>query len=164
VEDALSPLAAGRLPQSGSAPDGSTALVGDFPAGTVKLASGQGFSFYSSGDKNGVDVTSAKEVVFSYSAFFEDGFEFAKGGKMPGLFGGTSMETAKSCSGGKQDGREDCFSARLMWRTDGAGEFYNYYPSGAHTGDYCNIGPMSKCDPKFGDSSESIHLSKVGPS
>lgn len=154
VEDALSPLAAGRLPASGSAPDGAVALVADFPAGTVKLASGQGFSFYSSGNKNGVDVTSAKEVVFSYSAFFQDGFEFAKGGKMPGLFGGTSMETAKSCSGGKQDGREDCFSARLMWRTDGAGEFYNYYPSGAHSGDYCNTAPMSKCDPKFGDSSE----------
>lgn len=154
VEEALSPVAAGRLPASGSAPDGSTALVGNFPAGTVKLASGQGFSFYSEGSHDGVNTPSAKEVVFSYSAFFEEGFEFAKGGKMPGLYGGTSADTAKSCSGGKQDGREDCFSARLMWRTDGAGEIYNYYPSGAHTDEYCNTAPMSKCDPKFGDSSK----------
>lgn len=152
LEEALNPLAAGRLPASGNAPDGSTALVANFPANTVKLASGQGFSFYTQGAHDGVDTSSAKEVVLSYSAFFEDGFEFAKGGKMPGLFGGTSMDTAKSCSGGKQDGREDCFSARLMWRADGAGEIYNYYPSGAHTDEYCNIAPMSKCDPKFGDS------------
>lgn len=78
---------------------------------------------------------------------------------MPGLYGGTSAETAKSCSGGKQDGREGCFSARLMWRTDGAGEIYNYYPSGAHTDAYCNIAPMSKCDPKYGDSSKCPHVS-----
>lgn len=152
LDEALNPLSAGRLPASGNAPDGSTALIGNFPANTVKLASGQGFSFYTEGAHNGVNTPSAKEVVLSYSAFFEDGFEFAKGGKMPGLYGGTSADTAKSCSGGKQDGREDCFSARLMWRTDGAGEIYNYYPSGAHTDEYCNIAPMSKCDPKFGDS------------
>lgn len=158
VEEALSPVAAGRLPASGNAPDGSAALVGNFPAGTVKLASGQGFSFYSEGSHDGVNTQSAKEVVLSYSAWFEDGFQFAKGGKMPGLYGGTSAETAKSCSGGKQDGREDCFSARLMWRTDGAGEIYNYYPSGAHTDAYCNIAPMSKCDAKFGDSSEWTRL------
>jgi hypothetical protein len=41
-----------------------------------------------------------------------------------------------------------------MWRKDGAGEFYNYYPSGAHSADYCNTAPMSKCDPSWGDSSK----------
>jgi len=153
ISDALKPLSAGKLPTEGSAPDGSSALVANFPAGTVKLASGQGFSFYSEGSKSGVSTPSANEVVFSYSAFFEEGFQFARGGKMPGLFGGTSFETAKSCSGGKQDGREECFSARLMWRAEGAGEAYNYYPTSVQQGNgYCENKPKSVCDQNFGDS------------
>ena len=74
---------------------------------------------------------------------------------MPGLYGGTSLATAKSCSGGRQDARDQCFSARLMWRTNGAGELYNYYPTSVTQGDgYCSIAPYSICDPTYGDSSE----------
>lgn len=151
-DDALKPLSAGKLPTAGSAPDGSNALIASYPAGTVKLASGQGYSFYSSGDKAGINIQGAKEVMFSYSVYFQEGFQFVKGGKLPGLYGGTSFETAKSCSGGRQDGRNDCFSARLMWRTDGAGEIYNYLPSAAYTGSYCSTPPFSKCDPAYGES------------
>ncbi|WRT69776.1 uncharacterized protein IL334_006767 [Kwoniella shivajii] len=124
---ALKPLTAGKLPSSGSAPDGTNALVASYPAGTVGLTSA-GFSFYTEGAHNGVQVDNAKEVSFSYSVYMKDGFEFVKGGKMPGLYGGTSLSQAKSCSGGRQDGRDSCFSARLMWRTDGAGEIYDYLP------------------------------------
>ncbi|WWC65919.1 uncharacterized protein I303_108541 [Kwoniella dejecticola CBS 10117] len=126
-EGALKPLTAGKLPSSGSAPDGSNALVASYPAGTVGLSSA-GFSFYTEGAHNGVQVDGASEVSFSYSVYLKDGFEFVKGGKMPGLYGGTSLSQAKSCSGGRQDGRDSCFSARLMWRTNGAGEIYDYLP------------------------------------
>lgn len=154
VDDALKPLTAGKLPSQGNAPDGSNALVANYPAGTVKLAApGHGYSFYSAGDKDGVYVQGAKEVMFSYSVFFESGFDFVKGGKLPGVYGGTSLETAKSCSGGRQDSRDECFSARLMWRTNGMGELYNYYPTAVYgNSGYCSIGPMSKCDTTFGDS------------
>ncbi|WWC92885.1 uncharacterized protein L201_007847 [Kwoniella dendrophila CBS 6074] len=126
-DGALKPLTAGKLPSSDTAPDGSNALVGNFPSGTVGLSSA-GFSFYTEGSHNGVQVDSAKEVSFSYSVYLKDGFEFVKGGKMPGLYGGTSLSQAKSCSGGRQDSRDSCFSARLMWRTNGAGEIYDYLP------------------------------------
>lgn len=128
-------------------------MIANYPANTVKLASGQGYSFYSSGDKDGIEITGAKEVVFSYSVWFDEGFEFVKGGKLPGLYGGTTAELAKSCSGGRQDNRDDCFSARLMWRANGAGEIYNYLPSAAYSNpDYCSYPPYSVCDPTYGES------------
>jgi hypothetical protein len=55
-----------------------------------------------------------------YYVRFPEGFDFVKGGKLPGLFGGT-------VTGGRQspDGT-DGFSTRYMWRRDGAGEVYAY--------------------------------------
>ncbi|ORY34647.1 hypothetical protein BCR39DRAFT_513823 [Naematelia encephala] len=152
ISSALNPVLSGKLPAIGTAPDGSTAIVADFPAGTAKLASGQGFNFYSAGDKSGVDVTTAREVLLSYSAFFQDGFEPNKGGKMPGVFGGTSLAEAKSCSGGRQDERDACFSARMMWRTNSMGELYNYLPNTV-TPDYCTDGQGGTyCNSDYGDS------------
>ena len=43
-----------------------------------------GFSFYAPGPQS-VDLTTAKEVTFGYSVMFERGFQFNKGGKLPGL-------------------------------------------------------------------------------
>ena len=53
---------------------------------------------------------------------FGSGFDFVKGGKLPGLFGG-----GVSCSGGAES--EECFSTRFMWRRDGEGEVYGYLPN-----------------------------------
>lgn len=43
-----------------------------------------GLSFYAPGPSD-VDLTTAKEATFGYSVMFEDGFEWQKGGKLPGL-------------------------------------------------------------------------------
>lgn len=106
-------------------------MVAYFPKGSInpgnKDAPTGGLSFYSNGPERGRSVTKgqgkwegdlngAKEVSFAYSVWFEHGFEFNKGGKMPGVYGGTSEESATGCSGGRQEGRDDCFSSRLMWR------------------------------------------------
>jgi len=56
-----------------------------------------------------------------------DDFDFAKGGKLPGLYGGTEV------SGGEEPDGTDGFSTRLMWRTDGAGELYLYAPGESGT-------------------------------
>jgi hypothetical protein len=53
-----------------------------------------------------------------YDVGFEPGFDFAKGGKLPGLYGGDAP------SGGADTGRG--FSTRYMWRAAGAGEVYAY--------------------------------------
>ena len=64
-----------------------------------------------------LDISSAQNVSLKYSVFFPDNFDFVLAGKMPGLYAGH-----KSCSGG--NAALDCFSTRLMWRKEGAGELY----------------------------------------
>ncbi len=65
----------------------------------------------------------------SYTLQFSPGFEFVKGGKLPGLCGGPD-----NVSGGRRANGENGFSARLMWRRDGRGEAYVYHKNQA--GDY----------------------------
>ncbi|KAI0333119.1 hypothetical protein GY45DRAFT_350915 [Cubamyces sp. BRFM 1775] len=135
-----------------SAPDGVFSLQAHYPAGSFKpSASPQGgLSFYAPGP-NSVDLTTAKEATLSYSVFFEDGFDFVKGGKLPGLYGGDSDEEAVSCSGGRRD--NGCFSVRFMWRTDGAGELYTYLPPSSDANKaVCNVPPFSTCNDVFGAS------------
>ena len=65
--------------------------------------------------------------------------------------GGNSDAEAIGCSGGRRD--DGCFSARFMWRPQGAGELYTYLPP-----DYsankavCNIAPESDCNDVYGAS------------
>lgn len=68
-----------------SAPDGSAAMRAFFTKGSISPAHTDvpgGFSLYAKGT---TDLTEGNEVTFSYSAFFEEGFQFNLGGKMPGL-------------------------------------------------------------------------------
>jgi hypothetical protein len=62
-----------------------------------------------------------------YRVRFPAGFEFVKGGKLPGLYGGTEV------SGGDEPDGTDGFSTRLMWRADGEGEVYLYAPDESGT-------------------------------
>ena len=55
-------------------------------------------------------------VVLLYKAYFQDGFEFNKGGKMPGFYGGVNDAIATTCSGGNH-GENKCWSARMMFVT-----------------------------------------------
>ncbi|MBT9314039.1 hypothetical protein IXB50_01200 [Leptothoe spongobia TAU-MAC 1115] len=63
------------------------------------------------------------QLRLSYYVRFAEGFDFVKGGKLPGLFGGSGA------SGGKIPDGTDGFSARFMWRKDGQGEVYAYLPT-----------------------------------
>ncbi|KAG8933536.1 hypothetical protein FRC02_011647 [Tulasnella sp. 418] len=108
-------------------PDGKTAMQAFFPKGSVEPGDTPygGFSFYAYGP---IDLTKGTEILFSYSVYFEPGFQFNMGGKLPGLYGGSSDGVAVSCSGGRKD--NNCFSLRLMWRTGGEAELYAYLPPG----------------------------------
>jgi len=58
-----------------------------------------------------------------------------------------------SCGGGSR--RKDCFSLRLMFRTNGMGESYAYLPTGLPGNDdpnVCNAPPFSHCNPQYGAS------------
>ncbi|KAF8265311.1 hypothetical protein EI94DRAFT_1804551 [Lactarius quietus] len=90
-----------------------------------------------------LDLRDARSVTLAYSVFFPSDFEWVKGGKLPGLYGGRT-----GCSGG--DAADDCFSTRMMWRRGGAGELYLYAPKDRQTPSLCNTPPLSVCDQAYG--------------
>jgi hypothetical protein len=66
----------------------------------------------------------ADHVVFKYSVFFPDDFDFVKGGKLPGLGLGPGDDAATG-----SDWQKDLGSVRVMWREHGQGIAYLYLPT-----------------------------------
>lgn len=75
-----------------------------------------GAGFYAAPD----ELAGAERACLQYRVRFEPGFNFVKGGKLPGLFGGAAP------SGGEEADGENGFSMRYMWRKHGQGELYEY--------------------------------------
>lgn len=100
---------------SSNAPNSSRILQLVYPANSVNPGSKPegGANFYASP----LNLAGARNVTLEYSVFFPADFNWVKGGKLPGLFGGHM-----GCSGGAS--ARDCFSTRLMWRPQGVGELY----------------------------------------
>ena len=72
--------------------------------------------------------SSVSALCVRYRVRFPTGFDFVKGGKLPGLYAGSPP------SGGDRVTGENGWSVRLMWRRGGKGELYEYiYNKG---GDY----------------------------
>jgi hypothetical protein len=98
--------------------DSTSVLEVTYPKGSIDPASttapigGAGFIYPS--------PASFFSGCLAYDVGFEPGFDFAKGGKLPGLYGGDAP------SGGADTSRG--FSTRYMWRAGGAGEVYAYLP------------------------------------
>jgi hypothetical protein len=68
-------------------------------------------------------LASKTALGLDYWVYFPVGFDFVKGGKLPGLYSGNPS----NASGGTQTA--DAMTTRLMWRTGGAGELYLYSPN-----------------------------------
>ena len=68
------------------------------------------------------------ELYLQYYVRFQSGFDFVKGGKLPGLYGGTVT------SGQNIPDGTDGFSTRYMWRDGGDGEVYAYLPTSEEHG------------------------------
>ncbi len=75
---------------------------------------------------------SYNEAYISYSIKFSENFDFVKGGKLPGLAGGSAP------SGGNASTGTNGWSGRIMWRSDGRIVQYMYYPdmSGTYGEDF----------------------------
>ena len=82
------------------------------PATTTAPVGGAGFLYPLS--------TPLFSGCLTYEVGFDKGFDFVKGGKLPGLYGGNAPSGGADTSMG--------FSTRYMWRTSGAGEVYAYVP------------------------------------
>lgn len=101
-----------------------------YPAGsaspTVSRKTGAplgGTQFYAK-----LNLAPQDSLRLSYYVRFSEGFDFVKGGKLPGLFGGTAT------SGGDNPDGTNGFSTRFMWRREGQGEVYAYLPNSAKYG------------------------------
>lgn len=100
--------------------DGETVLRVAYPEGSVDPGDaaapvgGGGFIYPAPGQ--------AQARCLAYRLRFPEGFDFVKGGKLPGLYGG---QAPRGCAAADLAAG---FSARLMWRSGGAGELYLYAP------------------------------------
>lgn len=97
---------------------GETALRVYYPKGTSAPSDQTegGAGFYATID----ELSRAEHACLQYKVRFEPGFQFVKGGKLPGLYGGDAP------SGGDAVTGEKGFSMRFMWREEGKGELYEY--------------------------------------
>jgi hypothetical protein len=68
-------------------------------------------------------LASSDEIGVRYRIFLNDNFEFVRGGKLPGLFGGTAN------TGGRVPSGYDGFSVRFVWQSKGQGALSAYLPS-----------------------------------
>ena len=68
------------------APDDVVSLEGFYPnrSFTFTHTPRGGFSFYAPGPEE-VDLTTAQEATFAYTVLFAEGFDWVKGGKLPGF-------------------------------------------------------------------------------
>lgn len=98
-----------------TAPSGPVLEV-TYPQGSFSHDTGgaQLFSLW-----NTSDGSQFHSVLLTYEVAFDSDFDFVKGGKLPGLRGGPDPN---GCSGGNASTGSNCFSTRLMWRKQGAGE------------------------------------------
>lgn len=100
--------------------DGGASLIRvRYPEGSVNFGSADdetplgGAAFYA-------PFSRTKTSCLHYRVRFPTDFDFAKGGKLPGLYAGDAP------SGGEKVSGTDGWSIRLMWRKDGEGELYEY--------------------------------------
>ncbi len=108
----------------------SKVLRVSYPRGSASPESARGSGSAIGGGQflAGLGIQPADKLRLSYFVRFSENFNFVKGGKLPGLFGGVAN------SGGKTPNGKDGFSTRYMWRRDGAGEVYAYLPTSKEYG------------------------------
>lgn len=99
--------------------NGNKFLRVEFPQGGVGPNAG-GAQFITDFAKS---IGTHDELYLSYKVRFKSGFDWKRGGKLPGLSGGNAN------SGGSKPNGWDGWSARMMWRDGGAPIQYVYHPN-----------------------------------
>lgn len=134
------------------------ALAVDYPAGSASKevtresgAPGGGAQFYLTLRQGPGD---AARLV--YYVRFPQEFDFVKGGKLPGLFGG------RATAGGRTPDGTDGFSTRFMWRSGGDGEVYAYLPQSRDVGTSLGRGVWKWPTGRWLRVEQEVHLNAVG--
>ena len=103
--------ARGAIVADATAEQGRSLQV-EYPAGSVGPGEG--------GGQFRVNLPARDEYYLSYAVQFEEGFDFRRGGKLPGLCGGRG-----NTGGNRPTG--DGWSARYMWGREGRATVYLYH-------------------------------------
>lgn len=82
----------------------------------------------------------ANNISVSYDVMFEEGFEWARGGKLHGIRGGDLSIEASGCV----PANPNAWSARAIWRKNAAVELYLYDQSRSDNGNQCGNSYISK--------------------
>jgi hypothetical protein len=124
-------------------PAGSSAPSAGAPYGGAQLCEP-----FASGPKT--------DATLTYRLRIPVGFQFVKGGKLPGLYGGV-----EPFSGGGHN--PNGWSMRLMWRSGGVGEVYGYIATTTGYGDDWGRGNFRwLADGNWHTVSEHVHLNTAG--
>lgn len=132
--------------------DPATALRGLAPMGGMQFSSRFG----------NVKVPSSDSIVLSYAVRFDEEFDFVRGGKLPGLYGGIPR------SGGQTPTGFDGFSTRIIWQSKGKGAMYAYLPTnsmvykGVTYGTVIGSGALQFERGKWMDVSQRVKLNEPG--
>jgi len=114
--------------------DGAEAVAGekairvDYPKGGVG-PSATGMQFPVDFSRISGMQAHYESLYLRYYVFFESGFDFVKGGKLPGLMG---SEGSWIRSGGNIPDGTNGWTMRLMWREEGEAVIYAYLPPGKY--------------------------------
>jgi hypothetical protein len=123
----------GNMKNAGGTLDVKYGKGSSAPSCTNCPTSGGG-QFYQDLGKNGhTDLKNATTLYFRYKVRFPANFDFGKGGKLPGLYGGNPGEA----SGGNHG---QAWSTRFMFRNGSNGEVYVYTPAGDGYGKDIGLG------------------------
>lgn len=109
------PFPNSSAPSSTSDTTGGPVLQVTYPANKFG-STDSGMQLYSLWNTS--DDSQFNSMLVSYEVAFDANFPWTKGGKLPGLRGGDPNE----CSGGNAANGVNCFSSRVMWRTNAVGE------------------------------------------
>lgn len=166
-------LATGLLPRSGGGfgldrvqalpylgPGGTRAVRVSYPAGSASARSANldGSSYGGAQVYLLLPTGPVDAATLSYCVRFPVGFDFVKGGKLPGLFGGTVT------SGRHIPDGTDGWSTRYMWRRGGAGEVYAYLPSSVAHGTSLGRGSWSITTGRWQCLAQTVTLNTPGRS
>lgn len=103
-------------PAPGTSASSGPVLEVTYPQGSFSHDTG-GAQLYSLWNTS--DGSQFNSMLLTYEVAFDAGFNWVQGGKLPGVRGGPDPD---GCSGGNASTGANCFSSRLMWRKNGAGE------------------------------------------
>jgi hypothetical protein len=147
----VTPIAAPDTPRG-------TAIRVVYPAGSASQSSHRNDGTPSGGAQVYLPLRagSVTSLWLTYAVRFQSGFDFVRGGKLPGLYGG------KMTSGGRIPNGTNGLSTRVMWRAGGAGEVYAYLPTSVKWGSQLGLGNWTFVPGRWERIEEYVQLNDVG--